>query len=155
MVADLDALGVRAQHDLDGREAQALRRRDGERKTSGAGDFAPRVTAYFDRDRGMHVLEARTPSAEVENIWLWLGKAVKVAELSPGAEPVLQIPLPEEMVNTSPCIRAFSFSAKYGAWASADLEVAGRRKDYLVLRERLRPEVCGDVDMATSPRDRM
>ena len=39
---------------------------------------------------------------------------------------------------------------------SPDLEIAGRRYSYLVLRERMPPEVEGDVDdNVRSPRDRM
>ena len=36
---------------------------------------------------------------------------------------------------------------------AAHLEIAGRRYNYLVLRERMPPEVEGDVDDMRSPRD--
>jgi len=140
------------------REVQAIRRRDVYRKVSGAEKFAPRVTATYDKERGCHVLEARVPSTEVECIWVRLDGTFEEKRIAPGCFSVdgstmLFCDLPAGVVESSPCIRAFSFSAKAGSWASPDLEICGRRKGYLVLRERMAPEVEGDVGMVYSPRD--
>lgn len=144
------------------KEAQALARRES-RRITGADRFVPHTTAAFDRERGVRVLEVSVPSSDVELIWVRFAPgplttaapALHFAEIAPGAEAVLRVDLPAtDSLSQLPFIRTFAHCGQYGSWASADLEVAGRRADHLLIRQIAPPEVDGDVDMASSPRDR-
>ena len=124
------------------------------------------VTAVFDRDANTYTLDVMVPNPKaVELIWLRLERTLttpsdfkpclKVLEVAPGDEARLSIELPKvaDALTQLPRVRAFSHCGRHGAWASADLEVSGRRKDYLILKEMIVPEVVGDFDLG-SPRDR-
>lgn len=149
--------------DLSAKEQQALTRRES-RRITGAAECVPHASASFDRVRGVRVLEVRVPSSDAELVWVRFAPqptttappSLHIAEIAPGAEPVLRVDLPAAAtLSQLPLIRAFSYCGQYGSWAAADLEVAGRRVDYLLLREVAPPEVDGDVEMVSSPRDRM
>jgi len=146
---------------LHAKQEQALSRRE-RRRISGAAQWAPQVsvTSGFDA----YSIEVRVPR-DAELIWVLLAQragretpALHFKKIGRGAEGVLTVKVPHQAQSFMelPIIRAFSYCGDHGSWASEDLEVFGLQGGHLILRERMAPEIVGDVDysgMHCSPRD--